>query len=384
MSAATPAAADCVIIGGGAVGCSVAHHLALEGRSVVLLEKGALGAGSTGKCAGGVRQQFSTKVNVEVAMLSRQLLDHFEDATGSTAAFRHIGYLFLATSDDEVAQFERNVALQRSCGLEEVEMLSPQEIHRRLPDIRIEDVRAGTWCPSDGIAGPNEVTMGYANAARRHGAIILEDCAVTGIAVSNNAVHGVDTLLGHIAADTVINCAGASSRAVGRMAGATVPVDPYRRHIFVTGPLQGSGEYPMVVDFRTSFYCHPEGDGMLLGMSDPDEPSSFDTSVNWEFLPHLVEHATWRIPMLEHADIATGWAGLYEVSPDHHAIVGKDPDVEGLWECCGFSGHGFMQAPAIGLLLAQAVQGRATDVDIHPYDPSRFQRNDLHPEAVVI
>ncbi|MGC8460950.1 MAG: NAD(P)/FAD-dependent oxidoreductase [Candidatus Dormibacteria bacterium] len=384
MSTALPSTADCVVIGGGAVGCSVAYHLATLGVSVVLLEKGALGAGSTGKCAGGVRQQFSTKVNVEVAMLSRQLLDHFEEDTGSPAAFRHIGYLFLATTDEEVQQFERNVALQHSCGLAEVEILSPQEIHQRLPDLRIDDVRAGTWCPTDGIAGPNEVTMGYANAARRHGAVILEECEVSGILVSDNAVRGVETQQGSIATDTVINCAGASSRAVGLMAGATVPVDPYRRHIFVTGPLAGSGKYPMVVDFRTSFYCHPEGGGMLLGMSDPDEPSSFDTSVNWEFLPHLVEHATWRIPMLENADIATGWAGLYEVSPDHHAIVGKDPDVEGLWECCGFSGHGFMQAPAIGLLLAQAVLGKATAVDIRPYDPGRFQRNDLHPEAVVI
>ena len=168
------------------------------------------------------------------------------------------------------------------------------------------------------------------------------------------------------------------------MAGVDVPVTPYRRHIFVTETFSLAKPPPMTVDFHTSFYMHPEGDGMLLGMSDPAEPPSFDTSVAWDFLEHLIEHATWRLPVLERARIRTGWAGLYEVSPDHQAIVGESPQLRGFWLCCGFSGHGFMQAPAIGYLLADRLLGREPEIGLEPYAPDRFARGELEPEAAVI
>ena len=384
MTAELPTSAECVIVGGGAIGCSLAYHLALNGMKPILLERDQLGAGSTGRCAGGVRQQFSTPVNVEMGMLSRLLLERFPEEIGLPSDYRPIGYLFIATSDAEAKTFADNVAMQHSVGLDDVELIGVDRIRELVPGLRTDDVVAGTFCPSDGLAGPNEVTAGYATAARRLGARILENVEVTAIDHSNGAVSGVHTAQGAVAAPLVVNCAGPYAASVGKLAGVDVPVLPYRRHIFITEAFELHPAPPMTVDFKTSFYFHPEGDGLLLGMSDPDEPSSFDTSVAWDFLEHIVEHATWRLPALERASIQTGWAGLYEVSPDHQAIIGESPDLSGFWLCCGFSGHGFMQAPAAGRLLAEAMTGAKPEVDLTPFSPARFARGALAPETSVI
>lgn len=384
-SGALPASAECVIVGGGVVGCSLAYHLARGGMRPLLLERGELGGGSTARNAGGVRQQFSTEVNVRVGMLTLEMLQRFPEEIGATADLRQIGYLFVATTAEEAEQFARNVAMQRRAGLRDVELLDVDRAAELVPDLRTEDLTAATWCPSDGLAGPTDVTNGYAAAARRLGARIAEGCEVVEITREGGAVSGVRTAGGdHVAAMTVINCGGPQAALVGRMAGVDIPVRPFRRHIFVTEPFRLSRPVPFVVDFHTSFYMHPEGEGLLLGMSDPDEPASFDTSVSWDFLEHLIEHATWRVPALERAEIHTGWAGLYEVSPDHQAIVGESPHLGGLWLCCGFSGHGFMQAPAIGHLLAETLLGREPEIDLSPLSPERFESGGLRPEVAII
>lgn len=382
-----PATADCVIVGGGVVGCSLAYHLARGGMRPLLLERGELGAGSTGRCAGGVRQQFSTAVNVRVSILSRQLLERFEDEVGATAAYRPIGYLLLATTPGEAHAFARNVATQRAAGLHDVELLDIDRARELVPELRADDLTAAAWCPSDGLAGPNEVTLGYAAAARRHGAKIVEGCMVEGVERDGERVVAIRAAAGRrVATPLVVDCAGPHAAVVARMAGIDVPVLPFRRHIFVTERFTVTrAPMPMTVDFHTSFYCHPEGEGLLLGMSDPDEPSSFETNVAWAFLDKLVEVATHRLPVLETAAIRTGWAGLYEVSPDHQAIVGPAPGADGLWLCCGFSGHGFMQAPAIGRLLAQRLLGVEPEIDMSAYSPQRFASAvRLEPEAAVI
>jgi sarcosine oxidase subunit beta len=379
-----PAAADCVIIGGGVVGCSLAYHLARGGMRPLLLERGELGGGSTGRCAGGVRQQFSTAVNVRVSRLSRAMLERFPAEIGVSAELRQIGYLFLAGTEAEAAQFARNVEVQRAAGLREVELLDVAGALERVPELRADDLVAATWCPTDGLAGPNEVTLGYAAAARRHGATLLEEIEVTGIDLEGEAVAAVRTTRGRVSTPVVVDCAGPHAAEVARLAGVVVPVTPFRRHIFLTETFALSRPVPMTVDFHTSFYFHPEGDGLLLGMSDPDEPASFDTSVAWDFLEHLIEHATWRLPALERTAIRTGWAGLYEMSPDHQGIVGEAPGRPGLWLCCGFSGHGFMQAPAIGHLLAERLLGRRPEIDLAPYSPERFAAGDAEPEVSVI
>jgi sarcosine oxidase subunit beta len=379
-----PATADCVLVGGGVVGCSLAYHLARGGMRPLLLERGELGGGSTGRCAGGVRQQFSTDVNVRVSRLSRVMLERFPEEVGASAELRQIGYLFLATTAAEAAQFARNVEVQRAAGLAEVELLDVAGALELVPELRSDDLEAATWCPTDGLAGPSEVTLGYAAAARRHGATVLEDIEVTGIDREREAVAAVVTARGRVSTPLVVDCAGPHAAVVAGLAGASVPVSPFRRHIFLTETFALSRPVPMTVDFHTSFYFHPEGDGMLLGMSDPDEPSSFDTSVSWEFLQRLIENATWRLPALERSRIRTGWAGLYEMSPDHQGIVGEAPGRPGLWLCCGFSGHGFMQAPAVGHLLAERLLGREPEIDLSPYAPERFAEGRSEPEVAVI
>ena len=379
-----PSTAECVIIGGGVVGCSLAYHLARGGMKPLVLERGALGEGSTARGAGGVRQQFSTEVNVRVGMLSRQMLERFPEEIGSSADLRQIGYLFLATTEEEAAQFARNVAMQQRVGLRDVTLLDVAAARELVPELRVEDLRAATFCPSDGLAGPNEVTFGYASAARRHGAVIVEGCTVDAITRDADRVIGVRAGGIDVSAKLVVNCAGPHAAVVGRMAGVDIPVRPFRRQIFVTEPFALSRPLPFTVDFHTSFYMHPEGEGMLLGMSDPDEPTSFDTSVSWDFLEHLIEHGTWRVPALERAEIRTGWAGLYEVSPDNQAIAGESAELGGFWLCCGFSGHGFMQAPAMGHLLAEMLLGRRPEIDLSPFAPTRFGGGELRPEAAVI
>jgi len=366
------------------IGCSLAYHLARHGTKALLLERDQLGSGSSARNAGGVRQQFSTEVNVRIAMMSRHMLERFPDEIGASADFRQIGYLFLASSDEEAAQFQRNVELQQRCGLDDVRLLSVDDALQLVPYVRGDDLTAATFCPTDGIAGPSEVTLGYAAAARRLGATIAEGAEVTAIQRGGDRVCAVVAAGERVATPLVVDCAGPYAAPVGALAGVDVPVKPYRRHIFQTERIELTPPPPMTVDFRTSFYFHPEGDGLLLGMSDPDEPSSFSTDVAWDFLEHLVEHATWRLPALETASIRTGWAGLYEVTPDNQAIIGPAVGVDGFWLCCGFSGHGFMQAPAAGHLLAELLVGNQPEVDISPFAPDRFSRGDVRPEAAVI
>ncbi|MGH7723676.1 MAG: NAD(P)/FAD-dependent oxidoreductase [Candidatus Dormibacteria bacterium] len=378
-----PSGAECVIVGGGVVGCSLAFHLARAGLRPLLLERGELGAGSTARCAGGVRQQFATEVNVRVGMLSRQLLERFEEEVGATADLRSIGYLFVASDDAQMEQLTGNVAMQRAVGLDDVRLLTPAEIAELVPQLNIEDVRGGSFCPSDGLAGPSEVTSGYVAGARRHGAQVVDGVGVDAIEVTREAVTGVVAGGTRVSTPLVVDCAGPYAAAVAALASLAVPVKPFRRHLFLTERFALEREPPMTVDVRSSLYFHPEGDGLLLGMSDPAEPSSFDTSVDWSFLEHLVEHATHRLPALESAAIKTGWAGLYEVSPDNQAIVGRS-ELGGFWLCCGFSGHGFMQAPAVGRLLAAAIVGTDPEIDLGAFDPGRFARGESTPEAAVI
>jgi sarcosine oxidase subunit beta len=330
-----------------------------------------------------VRQQFSTAINVRIGMLSRELLERFDDEVGSTADFRPIGYLFVASSAAELEQLTRNVAVQRGAGLEDVRLVRPDEIAELVPEMNIDDVTGGSFCPSDGLAGPNEVTSGYVAAARRHGARVREGVAVDAIERVGGTVSGVVAGGARVATPLVVNCAGPQAAIVGDLAGVEVPVRPFRRHLFITEPFTLSREPPMTVDMRTSFYFHPEGEGLLLGMSDPAEPSSFDTTVDWGFLEHLVEHATHRVAALERATIRTGWAGLYEVSPDNQAIVGES-ELPGFWLCCGFSGHGFMQAPAVGRLLAAEITRAGSEIDLAPFRPDRFARGTGTPEGAVI
>ena len=377
--------ADVAIVGGGVMGCSLAYHLAAKGADVVLLERGQLGSGSTARNAGGVRQQFSSEVNVRIGMRSVRMLGSFEEEIGVPADFRQVGYLMLLSLPGEVEEFRRLLDLWHRLGLTEARWLEPAEARGLVPALTVDDLLGCTFCPTDGIASPDAVTMGYAAAARRLGARLREDSEVIGIDVQAGRVAGVRTGAGYVSTRVVFNCAGPWARSVGSLAGVEVPVDPYRRHIWVTDRVpEVSRTTPMTVDFTTSFYFHPEGDGLLFGMSDRDEGPSFSTEINEDFLGSVTDVGLHRLPPLERAGIKTAWAGLYEVTPDHQAILGPVEEVAGYWCACGFSGHGFMQAPAVGEGLAQLLIEGISEIDFSTLSHGRFAAGTLAVERNVI
>ncbi len=381
-----PKTAEVVIVGGGVMGVSTAYHLARRGvRDVVLLEREAfLGHGSTGRCAGGVRYQFATEVNIRLSLVSIPMLEHFREEVGIDAGYRPVGYLFLLTREEDVKAFRHNVDLQRRLGVQ-TEWLSGDEVRRRLPFMRLDDVIAGTFHAKDGLADPHSVVQGYAQAARRMGVRILTDTEVTGIHVEGGRVRGVETNRGSVDAPIVVNAAGPWAGVVGKMAGVEIPVTPLRRQWLTTTPLPDlPPDFPFVIDFAQALYFHPEGKGVLTGMSNPNEKPGFDTSVDpeWE-LVHM-EAAMARMPMLAQAGVMSRVAGLYEVTPDAHPIFGATP-VEGFYVCAGFSGHGFMHGPVAGLLMAEILlDGQAHTVDVSMLDLARFQEDRLIREYNVV
>ncbi len=377
--------ADVVIAGGGITGCALAYQLSKRNVDVLLVERATLGSQSTGKCAGGVRQQFSSEGNVQLQRMSVSMLERFDEEIGHPADFRQIGYLFVLTQPQQVEDFHHNMEMWHRVGLTEARWVDPSEAARMVPILNVEDVLGCTFCPSDGIASPADVTSGYAAAARRLGARFKEGVAVTGIDVASGHVRGVRTTAGDVATRLVFDCAGAWAPSIGGMAGLEIPILPYRRHIAVTGTFPAvPRSNPMTVDFQTSLYFHPEGDGVLMGMSDREEPPGFVEDVNWEFLEKMFAQAARRAPALASAGVKTAWAGLYESTPDHQAILGPIRELEGFWCAAGFSGHGFMQAPAAALLLTQLLLDQTSEVDISSFAFERFAKGSLVRERNII
>jgi len=382
-----PSSAQVVVIGGGVMGASTAYHLALRGvRDVVLLESQPFfGQGATGKCAGGIRYQFSTAVNVRLSLLSLPMLSRFEEETGQPIDLRYPGYMLLATTEDNVAEFQRNVALQHSLGVP-TEWLTGDEVRRRVPQLAADDVLAATYNPGDGLADPNGVVAGYISAGRRLGVQAFNDAPVTGIEVENGRIVAVTTPLGRIACETVVNAAGPWAALIGDMAGVPLPIKPVRRQMLTTGPLPKlPPDFPFVIDFARSLYFHREGEGLLTGMSNPNQAPGFDESVDddWE-LTHL-EAAVERLPLLADARLQAHWAGLYEVTPDAHPIIGSIPGRENFIVVAGYSGHGFMHGPIAGLLVSEIIlDGRAHTLDIAELGYERFADGRLIREYNVI
>ena len=377
-------AAEVVIVGGGVIGVSIAYHLAMRkaGR-VLLLEKGQLGEGSTSRCVGGIRTQFSTEINLLFSLESLKTFGQFQDEFGVDPEFRRIGYLFLATSPVEMQVFKENFRLQRKFDIP-VELLNGDEIERRWPYLRTDDIVGGTFCPWDGHAGPSEVLVGFAAAARRAGVKIHEGVEAVGIEVNGGKIESVTTKEGEISTRVVVNAAGPHAAQIGEMAGVDVPVKPLRRQIFVTAPFRLTEQaIPLTIDFHRGWYFRREVDGFLLsGPLDPE--SSFNLNVDYEAMAEAVGDAIYRVPALEEARIARGWAGLYEISPDNHAILGRVPEVEGFILANGFSGHGFQHSPAVGKVIAELiVDGEAKTIDISSLFIERFLKGEMIQESMT-
>jgi len=367
---------DVVIIGGGIMGASTAYHLARRGcTDVVVLESGEMfGLGSTGLNAGGIRYQFATKVNVELSKVSIGMMERFADEMGQEVGLRRCGYLFMLDREADLAQFRANVALQNSLDVPS-RVVSAAEISELAPEVDVSGIIGGTWCPLDGLVDPNGLLQGYVSNARRLGATLLTGTPAIGIDVVDGSVRRVVTKTGSIETPTVVIAAGPWSAQIGAMAGIDLPIQPIRRQIAVTGAIPGlRADFPFVIDFSRSLYFHREGNGILTGMSNRDEPAGFDTRVDPDWRLHHVENAMQRLPLLADAEIVAEWAGLYEVTPDDQPILGRIPHVNGLLACAGFSGHGLMHGPAAGMLMAEEIlDGRAHTIDIDPLRWSRFE-----------
>ncbi len=381
-----PTIADIVIIGGGVMGASAAYHLAQRGfKNIVLLEKeNYFGTGATGRCAGGVRYQFSTEVNVKLSIESLPMIERFKEEIGQEINYRQCGYLLVATNEKDAANFKHNVEMQNRLGVS-TQLLSGDEVRARLPLMNFEDAIAGTFNQKDGTVDPNGVVMGYINAAQKMGVKAISGVEVIGVTVSGGNVDGVQTSAGAVKTRMILNAAGPWSGQIGQMAGIDIPLLPLRRQMFTTNPLKEVPEdFPFVIDFAKSLYFHREGEGLLVGMSNQNEKPGFDQNVDDDFEIVNLEAAIERMPLMEKASRASHWAGLYEVTPDAHPIYGKT-DVNGFFLCTGFSGHGFMHGPISGKLMTEFIlDGKFSSVDVSMLDLKRFEEGRLMQEYNVV
>jgi sarcosine oxidase subunit beta len=364
---------EVVIVGGGIMGTSTAYYLARQGATdVIILERDLLAQATTGLSVGGIRQQFSHPANIRLSQYSVRVFENFKEEFGADIFFRKAGYLFLAQKEKTWSDFLSSVKTQREMNVP-VEVLNPEEIKRRWPYLRVDDLEGGTFGPEDGYADPYLAAMGFADKARRLGVRIEEKTEVIGIRVKDGRIEGVETSRGLITARVVVNVAGPWAGEVARMAGLDLPLKPFRRQVFATSPFAAVPKpVPMVIDQDPTFYFRGEEPNIIMGMSDPGEPSSFNTNVDRDFMERVSEAAVHRAPVLEKAEIIRGWGGLYTITPDDNPIIGAAPGFEGFFSAVGFSGHGFQHAPAVGLIMSDLILSGRSSFDLKPFAYDRF------------
>jgi sarcosine oxidase, subunit beta len=383
VTATLPGSADVVVVGGGVMGTSTAFHLAEAGVDVLLLERGDLAGGSTSRAAGGVRANFSDELNIRLGQRSLEMFANFPQRPGQEIDLHISGYLFVLTTPEEEKLFRNSVALQNSLGVES-RMVDVEEACRLSPLLNPEGVIAAAWSPHDGHCSPESVVLGYASGARRNGATVRTGIPVTNISSSGGEITAVETPEGTVRTSCVINCAGAWSPQIAEFVGVELPVVPYRRELLVTEPMPAPLPMAFTIEYGTSLYWHREGPGILTGFSDQSTPAGFDISKDPSFAEKLAQLAEVRAPGLLELGVQTGWAGLYEVTPDHNALLGEAQNISRFLYATGFSGHGFLQGPAIGEILRDLYFGNEPFVDVSPLDVERFARGELRPEMNIV
>jgi sarcosine oxidase subunit beta len=397
-AAAVPRRAEVVVVGGGVMGASVTFHLAEasgtpggRGVDVLLLEAGELAGGSSGKPIGGVRAQFSDPANVDLGRRSLELYEEFARRPGGRIGLEQPGYLFLLPTAQDVALFEQSVAMQNARGVPS-RLVTMSEARRLNPYVNPAAYAGAAYAPREGWAQPRAVVEGYVGAAERRGANVRTHAPVTAVEPRGDGTYAVVTPRGTVVTPTVVLCAGAWSRALGAMVGVDLPVDPVKRQIAFTGPLDPAPpRVPFTIDFGSTFYLHNGDDTrtLLLGVAEPGTPVGFDTEYDAGWEPYLREVTARCTPALADVPLAWGWAGLYEMTPDHNALIGEAQGTDArVLYACGFSGHGFLQAPAVGEAVRDLYAGRTPDVtgsvDVSAFDAGRFASTWARTEANII
>ena len=376
---------DAVIIGGGILGISTAYELARAGmKNICVLERKYLASGSTGRCGGGFRQQWSTEANTTLAMASVQRLEGLEEELGYRTEFFQGGYLILAHTEEEEQQFAKNVAMQRKLGLE-VDMVDPDEARKIVPFLNTEMIRKATWCPKDGHINPFLLTQGYANAAKRLGVEIHLWTNVTGIMKKSNVFFVMTENGNTYQTPLLFNCAGGFSKGIGRMLNVDIPVDPYRHEILVTEPVERLWN-PMVISFSVGLYARQEmSGGVVMGMGDPNEPVGTYVGSSMHFMYEMSKRFSQLFPKLDKLRIVRQWAGLYEMTADAQPVLGPVDEVDNFIQASGFSGHGLMLAPAVSMLLADLVVNKKKSPVIDDLNVKRlYNLKDVVKEKSVV
>jgi sarcosine oxidase subunit beta len=382
--------AEVVIVGGGIVGSSIAYHLTAAGfRNVLVIEReSSQGKGSTGKSMGGVRAQFSTPVNIQMSLYSIPFYASFDARLGYPCGYRPQGYLFCATNDKQLAYLKANHTTQVRLGLKDARLISADEIRSTYPQLHGEDIMGGAFCSSDGFVDPYSAMNGFMSRARDCGAELWKNTTLTGIKRDKRGISGVETDRGPVGTRIVINCAGAWAGSVAKIVGIDLPVEPLRRMLVPTEPFdQFPHMAPMIVDMSNGFHFRPEGAGFLLAWNDPEEVAGFNTDFELSFIEKILTRAAERVPVFENLAVnpKRAWAGLYEMSPDHHAILGRVAEVPGFFLANGFSGHGVMHAPATGKIISDLILKGKTDlIDASVLNLARFAEGRMIHETAVL
>ncbi|MBV8053296.1 MAG: FAD-binding oxidoreductase [Acidobacteriaceae bacterium] len=380
--------ASVIIIGAGIVGASIAYHLSVRGcTDVLILEKAETEVtGSTARSAAGVRHQFSTEINIRLSLYSIEQLQHFNERVGGHADLKQVGYLLLVNNAETWTAYQKNVGLQNSFGVRS-RAIAPDEVPHFIPGTRIDDLLGATYCPDDGYCNPHGIATGYLARAKELGVRLKRRTPATGIRKTGDRVTAVETPDGVFFCEVVINAAGAWAGQVGTLAGLNIPVTPYRRCVYMTEPFSlVPNEIPLTIDVGSDFYMRKEGQKVLFGLSNLKEPPGENLAVDWEWLDTVMDAGIARFPMLQHAGLAPKncWAGLYEITPDHHPILGFHPELPNYVDASGFSGHGVMHSPATGMLIAEEIlDGRAHTINIDELRIARFKNQTLPGEANV-
>ena len=380
---------EVAILGGGIVGSSIAYHLTQGGCGDILVieRESSQGKGSTGKSMGGVRAQFATPVNIQMSLYSIPFYAAFEERLGHPCDYRAQGYLFCATSEQHLEYLRANQEKQIALGLKDVRMMSGGEIAAQFPLMCCDDIVGGSFCPSDGFVDPYSAMIGFMTAASGAGAKLWKNAAVTAIRRGRSGFE-IETAQGAVSAKYVVNAGGAWAAGIAALVGVDLPVQPLRRMLVPSEPFDGfPRSAPMIIDMSNGFHFRPEARGFLLAWNDPEETFGCKTDFEPAFLEKILTRAAERVPVFENLAVnpKRAWAGLYEMTPDHHPILGEVPEVPGFFLANGFSGHGVMHAPATGKILADLILHGTTElIDARLLDLARFaEGRTIHETAIL-